>query len=285
MFKNKMKRFITGGISIALCITMLVGCGSEDNEFQGTVDKIIMGKTALLEASNISLSRNLIQETEGEKQKTLNQVVVDNVTKDWYMKSYNMDGVRPMVLGETLLAEGRSYFRGRNEETWTTNLQSNFTNTVGVTDISNIDLEAKDCKNIKITNGDSKEVYEIIMSEYHLKRFKERSIKKVEDMLKEAKSVENPDEATIETTELSLDILKKTSYISSECIFTLDKTGALVGYKLSYVLEQPKVDRGSDGKMFLTDELITFAMSSDIVIETYNDSENIKLLDEIKKEL
>lgn len=285
MFKDKIKKIVTGVIVIALSTAVFAGCGSNNSEFQEAVDKINQGKATLLESSSLNLSRNIIQETDEAKGKNLNNVVINNTTKDWYMESFNMDGLKPQILGETLVLNGRIYAKGREDNLWRENIQMKLQSIPGVSDLSNIELVEKDCKNIKITSMDDKESYTIIMTEDYLKRFKEKSIRSMEKMRKEYKESENYNEGINASTEMSLELMKKTNYISAECTFTLDKAGVLVGLKTSYVFETPKIQWGSDGKIQLQEDKLTVANTTDIVINSYDDIKNVEFLDSVKSEL
>lgn len=249
----------------------LIEWGIKYKSTQEGVDKISKAREALIATSNFSLARNSTLTIGGVASESLNEVTVNNKMQDGYIASSVVEEGKSKIYSETLIFDGTSYLKGKELEEWTDIGPNTLKSVVGISEILNLDIEAKDCKEIKKSTDGDNEIVSIVTSSRYLKKFKD---KYVEKLLNESPINSNDPENVEESTKEFLEIMEKINYVSIDYKFIIDKSGVLVGTKVAYAIEMPSMDFESDGKVKYGKHMVNIASTSNIKIKSYNNSKN-----------
>lgn len=249
---------------------------------QEAVDKISKAREALIATSNFSLAKNSTLTIGGVASESLNEVTVNDKMQDGYIASSIVEEGKSKIYSETLIFNGTSYLKGKELEEWTEIGPNTLKSVVGISEILNIDIEAKDCRGIKKTTDGDNEVISIATSSRYLKKFKDKYMQR---LLNERPMNFNDPENIQESTQEFLEIMEKINYVSIDYNFIIDKSGVLVGTKVAYVIEMPYMGLESDGKVKYGKGMFNIAFTSNIEVNSYNNSKNEELIKGIMDEI
>ena len=262
--------------------TILVGCGNKVDD--STVEKILNAKNALLEAKNLSLRNEVITEAQGESQSYMNDAVVNNDTSEWYGAMGNVTNGNMAIFNEILILPDGMYSRFQGEE-WQTGTKDDRQVIYGLDNISNIELDSKDCKEVKETKVGDNTVFSISTTKDYTKKVKKETVKTMEKLMEEYKNNPNAIPEAIDSDMSNFEAVKKTNYKEINYIFTIDEAGVLIGYENSFVIEQPEVIPSKNGKFELGEKMIELKMTNNIIINSYNDEKNVEFINKLKEEV
>ncbi|MEG2935418.1 MAG: hypothetical protein RR844_02885 [Clostridium sp.] len=179
MMNGKVKKILTVMLTAVIGGTILVGCGNKVDD--STVEKILNAKNALLEAKNLSLRNEVITEAQGESQSYMNDAVVNNDTSEWYGAMGNVTDGDMAIFNEILILPDVKYNRFQGEE-WQVKPKDNRQIIYGLDNISNIELDNKDCKELKETKVGDNTVLSISTTKDYTKKVKKEAIKTSEKL-------------------------------------------------------------------------------------------------------
>lgn len=280
----KVKKILAVILTSTICVASLVGCGSKVDAAK--VENLLKAKESLIAAENINLTRTILTEMNNESQSYGNDVIANLNTKEWYFALFNIMNDEKTLFTENMVLDGNTYTKSiENSAKWqkVDGQQNDYI--YGVDDIAAFDIEAKDCKELTESKDGENTVISINYTTDAIKKVKEKNVKNMEAAMEDYKN--NPDIPTeaVDVNMANLEALRKTNYKEMTHTLTLDKSGVLVGYNTYFVFEQPEVLPTKDGKFELGKELIELKMTSNIIINSYNDKKNVEILEGFKQEI
>lgn len=282
MMNGKVKKVLMVMLTAMIGGTIFVGCGNRVDD--STVEKILNAKNALLGAKNLSLRNEVITEAQGESQSYMNDAVVNNDTSEWYGAMGNVTNGDMAIFNEILILPDGMYNRFQGEE-WQIEPKNNRQIIYGLENISNIELDSKDCKELKETKVGDNTVLSISTTKDYTKKVKKEAVKTMEKLMDEYKNNPNVTPEAVDSNMANFEALKKTNYKEISYIFTIDKEGVLIGYENYFAMEQPEVIPSKGGKFELGEEMIELKMTNNIIINSYNDEKNVEFINKLKEEI
>lgn len=279
----KIKKILTVILTSTIGVASLVGCGSKvDND---KVKNILKAKDTLIAAENINLTRTLSTEIKDESQSYGSDVIVNMNTKEWYFTMFNDINGEKATVTEMIVLDGDTYNRSVEQTKWEKLEGQQNDYIFGVDDIAAFDIEAKDCKELKESKDGENTIISIKYTKDAIKKVKEESVKNMEETMEEYKNNPNVAPEAVDVNMANLEALRKTNYKEMTHTLTIDKSGVLVGYNSYFVFEQPEVLPSKDGKFELSEDLIELTMTSNIIINSYNDKKNVEIIEGFKQEI
>lgn len=281
--KGKAKKVLTVMISAVIGAAVFTGCGNKVDEAK--IETIQKAKELLVQADNINLTREIKSEVKGESQSYGNDVIINNNTGEWYNTMFNtMDGQKG-IFTEMIVLDGEAYSKVTEESKWEKLQGQEMDYVYGLDDIASLELQDVDYEDYTESKNDDNIIISIKPSKAAIKKIKEKSVKNMEEVMEEYKN--NPDVVpmAIESNMANLEALRQTNYKAMEYTFTINKNGVLVGFESFFVFEQPEIVPDSDGKFVLGEERMELKMTSNIIVNSFNDSKNEEFINKIKGQL
>ena len=281
--KEKIKKILMVMLTSTICVAPLVGCGSKVDE--NKVENILKAKEKLIAAENISLTRTISIEIEDENQSYGSDVIANMNTKEWYFEMFNNIDGEKAIFTEMIVLDGDTYNRTIEQSQWEKLEGQQNNNIYGVDDISAIEINAKDLKELKESKDGENTIISIKYTKDAIKKVKEENVKNMEATMEEYKNNPNVIPGAVDSNMVNLEALRKTNYKEMTNTLTIDKSGVLIGYSPYFVFEQPEVLPSKDGKFELSKDLIELKMTSNITVNSYNDKKNVEIIEGFKQEV
>ena len=198
---------------------------------------------------------------------------------------FNTMDEEKVIFTEMLVLDGVAYNKIAGESKWEKLQDQQMKYVFGVEEIAALELKAEDYSDLTESKSGDNTIISVKVSKNAIKRFKEESVKNMEAAMEEYKENPNVVPMAIESNMANLEALRKTKYKAMEYTFTINKDGVLVGYKDFFICEQPEVIQEKDGKFVLSKELTELKMTSNVIVNSYDDSENEEFINKIKGEI
>lgn len=270
-------------LTATIGVASLVGCGSKVDEDK--VENILKAKEKLITAENISLTKTISIEIGDASQSNGIDVIANINTKEWYFAMFNdIDGEKA-ISTEIIVLDDDAYNRSIEQNQWEKFERQQNDYILGVDDIANLHIEAKDCEELKERKDGENTIISIKYTKDAMKKIKEENVKNMEETMEDYKNNPNVAPEAVESNMANLEALRKTNYKEMTYTLTIDKSGVLVGYNSYFVYEEPEVLPSKDGKFELSADLIEFKMDSNITINSYNDKKNVEIIEGFKQEI
>lgn len=283
MMKRNIKKILTVLLISTIGVASLVGCGSKVDADK--VANILKAKDTLITAENINLTRILSTEMNDESQSYGMDVIANMNTKEWYFAMFNDINGEKVTFTEMIMLDGDKYNRNVEQTKWE-KLEGQQNDYIYVVDdIATFDIEAKDYKELKESKDGENTIISIKYTNDAMKKSKEENVKNMEASMDEYKNNPNVAPEAVDANMANLEASRKTNFKEMTLTLTIDKSGVLVGHKSYYVFEQPEVLPSKDGKFELSEDLIEVKMTSNIIINSYNDKKNVEIIEGFKQEV